>query len=235
MFGRRGKKITQTEGAKNENAVHVQQQRSDHVRRLTSGPHRQRQLRGCHVQHVCRNVTEIQKAWARYAAPMQRVAIVGSGGSGKTTFARRLGERTGIPVIHLDQHYWQPGWVPMSRNDWEARQLDLVAGARWIIDGNYGGSFDVRFKRADTVIVLALPRWLCLVRALQRTGRNRGRDIQAAGCPERLELAFLRWVWRYPVDGRPRLNAAIERHQDHLRVIELSSPGQVGRFLAQFG
>jgi adenylate kinase family enzyme len=166
---------------------------------------------------------------------VRRVAVVGSGGAGKSTFARQLGERTGIPVIHLDRHYWKPGWVQTAPHQWRARQAELVAGESWIIDGNYGGTFDVRFACADTVIVLALPRWLCVTRALRRTLRDRGRDLQAGGCPERVDLAFLRWVWRYPIDSRPRLNAALERHQDRLRVIELTSPTEVRMFLATLG
>lgn len=86
---------------------------------------------------------------------VRRVAVVGSGGAGKWTFARQLGERTGIPVVHLDHHYWKPGWVQTAPHQWWARQAELVAGESWIIDGNYGGTFDVRFPCADTVIVLA--------------------------------------------------------------------------------
>jgi adenylate kinase family enzyme len=133
---------------------------------------------------------------------VRRIAVVGSGGAGKSTCARRLGALTGIPVIHLDRYFWQPGWVETPSEQWRALQADLGAGESWIMDGNYGGTFDVRFARADTVLVLAMPRWLCLTRALWRTLRNRGRDVQAEGCPERVDLAFLRWIWRYPVVDR---------------------------------
>jgi adenylate kinase family enzyme len=82
------------------------------------------------------------------------------------------------------------GRVETLRDEWRRRQAELLAGDRWIADGNYGGTFDERFSRADTVIVLALPRLTCLAGALRRSTLNHGREIQADGCPERFQLSF---------------------------------------------
>jgi adenylate kinase family enzyme len=166
---------------------------------------------------------------------VQRVAVVGSGGVGKSTFAAELGRRSGIPVVHLDSHFWKPGWVEIPREEWVAQQVELFSGETWIADGNYGGTLDIRFSRADTVIVLSLPRWRCVLRALQRSLRHRGEEVQAAGCPERLDAKFLRWVWRYPIDSRPRLDAAIDRHRERLSVVELVSAAQARAFLDTLG
>lgn len=160
-----------------------------------------------------------------------RVAVVGPGGAGKTTFAAELGRRTGLPVIHLDRHYWQPGWVETPAEAWRTLQSELLAGDAWIVDGNYGATFDLRFARADTVIVLASPRLVCVARALRRSLRHYGRPVQAPGCPERLSLEFLLWVWRYPRDSRPRLDAALDAYRDRLEIVELRSSAQVGAFL----
>ena len=154
---------------------------------------------------------------------MQRIAIVGPGGAGKSTFARELGARTGLPVVHLDQHYWKPGWVETPREKWAAFQDELFSHERWIADGNYGATFDVRFARADTVIVFALPRLTCVAGALRRSLAHRGTAVQAAGCPERVDVGFLRWIGRYPTDSRPQLDAALARHRRHLDVVELRS------------
>jgi adenylate kinase family enzyme len=161
---------------------------------------------------------------------MQRVAIVGPGGAGKSTFARALGERTGIPVLHLDEYYWKPGWVETPREEWRRRQAELVAADRWIADGNYGGTFDARFVRADTVIVVARPRVACVSAAITRTARNHGKPVQAEGCPERFDLEFYRWIWNYERDSRPRLDDALQRHV-HLHVVELTSRDAMARFL----
>ena len=162
---------------------------------------------------------------------MKRVAVVGSGGAGKSTFARELSLRTKIPVHHLDPLHWLPGWREPPRDAWRVVQRALVTSDEWIIEGNYGASFDIRFDRADTVIVLSLDRKICVTRVLTRVLKNWHREIQAPGCPEHFDLKFLRWVWRYPIDSRPRLDEAITRHKKTIDVIELTSRLNVRGFL----
>jgi len=166
---------------------------------------------------------------------MQRVAVVGSGGAGKTTFATELGRLTGLPVIHLDRVHWKPGWVEPPRDQWAKDVAELTTGERWVIDGNYGGTFEIRFERADTVIVLALSRWRCTSRVLRRTLTHYGREVQAEGCPERLDFTFVRWVWRYPKDSRRHLDAVLDHFKGGVRVIELRTPREVRRFLTHLG
>jgi adenylate kinase family enzyme len=164
---------------------------------------------------------------------VEQVAIVGSGGSGKSTLAGAVGVRTGLPVVHLDEHYWRPGWVETPRDAWRARQAELCADDRWIIDGNYGGTIDLRLDRADTLVFLDLPRRVTVPRVLRRWAVNRGRPVQAPGCPERADAAFLRWVWDYPAGGRVRLLDAIHAHRRRdLDVVALRSPRAVRRWLA---
>lgn len=162
---------------------------------------------------------------------MQRVAVVGSGGAGKSTFSQELGRLAELPVIHLDHYYWRPHWTPTPVDQWRRTMMDLAAGDRWIIDGNYGGSLDIRLERADTVIILAFSRWLCLVRVLRRWWTNRGRDVQSDGCREHFDWQFLRWVWRYPTHSRPRIDAALAQCANRVRVIELASPAVAQSFL----
>lgn len=160
--------------------------------------------------------------------------MVGPGGAGKSTFAHLLGEQTGLPVLHLDRWYWQPGWVEPTRAAWEAQQAELVGGEAWTADDNYSGTLDVRFRRTDTVVILVPHRAVCVTGALARFVRYHGRAIQADGCPERISPAFLRWIWRYDRDTRPRLDAAMARHP-HLRVVELRSRRQARLWLETLG
>lgn len=162
---------------------------------------------------------------------MQRVAVVGSGGSGKSTFASELSRITGLALFHLDEYYWRPGWVETPTNEWRVIQGELVAHDRWIIEGNYSNTYDVRFDRIDTVIVLSPPRRVCLYRVIKRVVVNWHRDVQARGCPERFDISFLHWVWRFPYDARPRLDAALARYAGRFTVIELSSAERVRRYL----
>ena len=162
---------------------------------------------------------------------MRRIAVVGPSGAGKTTFSRRLGELLGVPVVHLDHHHWKPAWAEPAADEWATLQAELLTGETWIADGNYGGTFDLRFALADTVIVLAPPPLSCVAGVLRRWARHYRQDVQAHGCPEHLDLGFLRWIWRYPKDSRPRLDAAIERHREHLRIVELRSRRATAAFL----
>jgi adenylate kinase family enzyme len=138
---------------------------------------------------------------------MNRVLVVGCSGAGKTEFARRLSDRTGLPVIHLDKEFWQPGWMPPEPAAWRRRVEELAAQPRWIMDGQYVGTIGRRLERADTVVFCDTPRWLCLTRVLQRTARNYGRtrvDL-APGCPEQIDRQLLAYIWNYEREHRPRL------------------------------
>jgi len=169
------------------------------------------------------------------ARPMKRVAVVGSSGAGKSTFARRLGERTGLPVIHLDELYWRPGWDPTPDDEWDQVVTELAAGDEWIIDGNYSRTMEMRARRADTVVFLDYPRVGCLARVLRRTLTNYGRAVQAPGCPEKIDLQFLKWVATYPNAGKPRMLAKLEGAPPGLDVRMLCSGRDAQRFLAAAG
>lgn len=162
---------------------------------------------------------------------MRRVVILGPGGAGKSTLARRLGERTGLPVVHLDRHYWHPGWVETPVDEWRLVQRRLLAGDAWIADGNYSRTLDERLPRADTVILLDFPLWRAVPRVVRRTLRDWGKDVQASGCPERLDRQFLWWVATYRRRSRPRVLAAIAEYGRHAEVRVIRSPRGVRRFL----
>ena len=164
---------------------------------------------------------------------MRRVLVIGSGGAGKSTFAKRLGAATRLPVIHLDAWYWRAGWNPMSKDEWIRTVDEIAARETWIMDGNYGGTMDRRLARCDTVIFLDLPRSVCLRRALWRSMRFRGRSRpdMAPGCPERITMEFLRWIWTYPNEHRPDIVRRLEALDPEKRVVILKSTREVEQFL----
>jgi len=136
---------------------------------------------------------------------MRRVLVIGPGGAGKSTFARALAERTGLPLIHLDTLYWHSGWVATPNEEWDRTVQELIGRDRWIMDGNYGRTLSVRLAACDTVILLDLPRHVCLWRVTRRWWRYRktSRPDLAPGCPEQLSWEFVRWIWTYKKRRRP--------------------------------
>lgn len=169
---------------------------------------------------------------------MRKVLVIGSGGAGKSTCARRLGELLRIEVIHLDALYWNAGWVETPKPVWAERVAELVRREAWIMDGNYSGTFDIRFEACDAVVFLDLPRLLCLWRVLQRTllYRKRSRPDMAAGCPEKLDrdfLVFLQWIWNYPKQSRPKILARMRENAGSKKVVHLRSRAEVERYLSE--
>ena len=138
---------------------------------------------------------------------MQRITIIGSGGSGKSTLAVRLGSLLQLPVHHLDSLYWKPGWVETERSKWVVIQQSLVDTGSWIIDGNYGGTIDIRLEASDTVIFLDMNRFTCLFRAIKRTLKHFGkhRSDMGDGCNERFDFNFVRWIYGFPKKKKPEI------------------------------
>ena len=165
---------------------------------------------------------------------MKKVIVIGSGGAGKSTFSRRLGEATGLPVIHLDAHFWRPNWDPTPKDEWKAKVEELVKGDSWIIDGNFGSTRELRMRAADTIIMLDFPRSVCLYRAIKRAifYYGRKRPDMGEGCTERIDLEFLQWIWNYPKQGKRRALEEFER-QTSKNLITLKDNRDIERFLAE--
>lgn len=167
---------------------------------------------------------------------MERVLIIGSPGAGKSTLSRELARRTGLPLHHLDRLYWNPGWVETDKPAWRDAVARLASAPRWIIDGNYGGTLKLRLARADTVIDLDLPAWLCVAGILRRLigPQARERPDMAAGCRERPNREFLKFL-AYTATFRRRVRPRIVRNMHGFagRYIRLSSRKQIAGFLDQ--
>ena len=141
-----------------------------------------------------------------------KIAIIGYSGSGKSTLAENLSNYYSIPKLHMDTLQFQPGWQDSDR-DWMLNEMKnfLTKYESWVIDGNYSWCYyEERMREADQIIFLNFSPWTCLFRAFKRylTYRGKVRESMAAGCPERFDWEFIRWIlW----DGRTK--NAKERYQ----------------------
>ena len=166
---------------------------------------------------------------------MDRVMIIGCCGAGKSTLAREMHEILGIGVIHLDQYYWKPNWVETESQEWKKTIETLVDGERWIMDGNYGGTMDIRLERADTVLSLDYSTIQCLSRVIIRTISHWGkvRPDMSAGCPERLDPFFLHYVATFNKKKRPKIIERLVKISDTKRVLTFRGDTEVRRFIAE--
>ena len=163
---------------------------------------------------------------------MKRIMIIGCGGAGKSTLARQLGEKTGLPVIHLDKLFWHPGWVESSKDEIDEKIMAAMAEPRWIMDGNYNRTLPKRLQHCDMVIYLDFSRLACLLGVTKRVLTTYGtvRPDMAEGCPERFDLEFLRWVWNFNKKHQERYYRLLNE-TDGIEKIVLKDRRAVRRFL----
>ncbi|MEP7162371.1 MAG: hypothetical protein ABI747_01240 [Candidatus Moraniibacteriota bacterium] len=164
---------------------------------------------------------------------MKKILVIGCSGTGKSTFSQKLQAKLGIPLIHLDHQYWKPGWVRPDETEWEKHVQDLLQEEKWIMDGNYSGTFDLRIPAADSVILLDRSRWLCAYRVVKRAFQGRT-EPEIPSCSERVSFELLRWIlWRYPRRSRKKILEMLEGLRVEKKIFILKSEKEVEQFLAE--
>ncbi|MCB2310464.1 DNA topology modulation protein [Clostridium tagluense] len=146
----------------------------------------------------------------------KRIMVIGSPGSGKSTFSRKLAGVVDLPLIHLDKEFWNNGWIETPKEDWAKKQKCLILGCEWILDGNYGGTMDIRLEKADTVICFKLSRIVCLLSYFKRviTNINKVRPDMPEGCREKIDFEFMKYIWNFPkASGQANINR-LEKSKD---------------------
>jgi adenylate kinase family enzyme len=168
--------------------------------------------------------------------PFRRALVIGSPGAGKSTFARKLGILTGLPVTHIDKLFWERGWVQSPTPIYEQRLDAVLAQPSWIIDGINTATLTRRLALADVLFWLDRSRVVCLTQLVRRVISNYGRvrPDMAAGCPEPLpDAEFVKFIWTFNHVYRPRINAAIQATRAADRTVMLTSHRQSADCLAE--
>jgi len=166
---------------------------------------------------------------------LERILVIGCCGAGKSTFSKKIEKILKLPLIHLDTYYHKPNWEEPKKEDWEKVLYKLVQQKKWIMDGNYGESFDIRIPRADTIIYLDYSSIKCCLRVIKRNIRDYGRkrsDI-AEGCKESFDLAFLKFVLMFNYKNRTNIYNRLEKIKRTKNVIVLKSDKEGDFFLSK--
>lgn len=160
---------------------------------------------------------------------MKRVIIIGNSGAGKSTFARRLRDLTGLPLHYLDRIWHRPDKTTITREEFDARLKAILQEEQWIIDGGYTRTLELRLAACDTVIFLDYPLETCLagVEARRNTVREDMPWIETEADPE-----FLAWIRDFPQQKLPKIEALLARYREGRRIIRLRSREEGDKFLS---
>jgi adenylate kinase family enzyme len=172
---------------------------------------------------------------------VRRVSVVGTSGSGKSTFALALARKLGVSCLELDSVYHQADWTPLPAEEYRARVAAAADGDRWVIDGNYSTVRDIVWARADTVIWLDLPRRTVMRRLVWRSVRRAAGRVELwNGNRERWrnlltwdkDESVIAYAWQtYDLRRERYLAAMADPANAHLRFIRLRRPAAVRHFL----
>lgn len=142
---------------------------------------------------------------------MKKIIVIGCPGSGKSTFARTLHKKTGIPLYHLDMMYWNADKTTVDRSVFLERLSEVLCKDSWIVDGNYLSSMDMRMAASDTVIFLDYGRELCISGVKQRRGKPRD-DMPWVENEDDAE--FLEFIENFRERQGPKIAELLDRYSD---------------------
>lgn len=159
---------------------------------------------------------------------MKKVIVIGCPGSGKTTFAEKLNEHTGLPLYYLDAIWHKPDKTHISREEFDQRISEIFETSEWIIDGNYNRTIEMRLKQCDTVFLFDLPTEVCLQGAAERLGKGR---YDLPWIEKELSSEFAEFIKDFPVNSLPKIYGLIEKYKTNKQVFIFKSRTDVDEFI----
>ena len=151
----------------------------------------------------------------------RRILVLGPCGSGKTYLTRQLSRILGLPAVHLDRHFWHPGWISTPQPEWRRVVGSLIEQPDWIMDGTYESTLDLRIPAAQAIVMVDRPRWCCLWGVVSRSLRYRNKPRPDAPSGQPIDRAYLRYIWRYPAQTDTLVRELIDTHGSQLPVVRL--------------
>ena len=142
---------------------------------------------------------------------MKKVIVIGCPGSGKTTFAEKLKDKTGLPLYYLDAIWHKPDKTHIPREEFDARLGEILSEDVWIIDGNYSRTIERRIAACDTVFLFDLPTEVCLAGAMSRVGKER---YEMPWIETEFDPEFKKQIEEFPTTTLPAIYELLEKYND---------------------
>lgn len=159
---------------------------------------------------------------------MLKVIIIGSPGAGKSTFARKLSDKTGLPLYYLDMLWHRPDQTNISREAFDARLGQIIQTDTWIIDGNYQRTLEIRLKECDTVFLMDFPLEICLAGAKSRIGKKR-EDLP--WIESEFDEEFRQWIIDFPRTQLPEIYEMLKKYQEKTNIVIFKSREEADDYL----
>ncbi len=157
---------------------------------------------------------------------MKKIIVIGCPGAGKSRFSRRLRDKTGLPLYHLDMIWHKPDRTNISREEFDRRLSEILEKDEWIIDGNYDRTLEMRLGVCDTVFLFDLPTKVCLEGAQSRIGKKR-EDLPWV--EEEFDCEFSQWIIDFQKNIMPRTYSLLEKYKDK-NIVIFKSRAEVDSF-----
>ena len=162
----------------------------------------------------------------------KRILVIGCPGCGKSTFAKKLSQLTGLPLFYLDLLYHRTDRTTLSRELFDRELEAILQKDSWIIDGNYSRTLPVRLERCDTVFFFDLPTQLCIAGAMNRIGKKR-EDMP--WIEEEFDPAFRQYILDFAKDQTPLIYCLLEEMKEGKQIHVFHTREEADAFLNGLG
>lgn len=177
----------------------------------------------------CDNIQKLQD--------VKKIAVIGCSGSGKTYVSFKLAAKLKLPIYHLDQYAWKPGWEKVDFEELSRVHHDLCQKDSWIIEGIYFKLLHERIEAADAIIFLNMPRYICIYNVIKRAIINHGMITPGnpEGCHQKIFsfkfIEFLQWIWLFNDKHQQKIFDALNLVQNSKHIYILKSMQEVNDFI----
>ncbi len=160
---------------------------------------------------------------------MNKIIVLGPSGAGKSVFSRKLNKITNIPVFHLDNIWWKSDKSHIEREEFDNKLASILSKDKWIIDGDYSRTYEIRFQNADTVFFLDYPLDVCLTGAEERIGKKR-EDLPWV--EEEFDKKFQEWIINWFKNVRPIVYSMIDKYKSNKNIYIFKSRNDADNFIS---